>query len=76
MAFEKYAENHMKYTKKKCMVPTVKCSERSVLVWGSMSSQSVGLMYFIDGIINVVIYCDIMQKKLLYLLFVDLVMER
>lgn len=41
------------------MVPTVKYAGGKVLIWGCMSAEGVGELYFIDGIIN---FVDLLQK--------------
>ncbi|CAI9613930.1 unnamed protein product [Staurois parvus] len=45
------------------MVPTLKHSRGSVLLWGCMSAAGVGELYFIDGIINSQIYCSVLKEK-------------
>ncbi len=51
--------------KEKCMVPTVKHVDGSVLMWGCMSAAGVGELHFIDGIMNSQMYCSILKEKML-----------
>ncbi len=50
--------------KEKCMVPTVKHGDGSVLMWGCMSAAGVGELHFIDGIMNSQMYCSILKEKI------------
>ncbi|XP_066157547.1 uncharacterized protein [Euwallacea fornicatus] len=45
--------------------PTVKYGRGSVLVWGFMSASGVGLLHFIDGIMNQMVYIHILKTHLL-----------
>ncbi len=51
--------------KEKCMVPTVKHGGGSVLMWGCMSAAGVEELNFIDGIMNLQMYCSILKEKML-----------
>ncbi len=51
--------------KEKCMVPTVKHGDGSVLLWGCMSAAGVGELHFIDGIMNSQKYYSILKEKML-----------
>jgi len=61
---------HMVWQKKKKelesknLIPTVKHGDGSVLVWGCMSAAGVGNLHFIEGIMNHVMYIDILKQNL------------
>ncbi len=48
----------------KCVVPTVKHGGGSVMVWGCMSASGTGELHFIDGIMDSVVYCDILKNNM------------
>lgn len=50
--------------KPKNLRPTVKHGGGSVLVWGCMSASGVGILHFIDGIMNHWAYIDILKRNL------------
>ena len=56
-AGEEYADKNV--------VPTVKHGGGSLMVWGCMSSQGVGDLHFIEGIMNAQMYCNILAKKMI-----------
>ena len=45
-----------------CLVPTIKHGGGSLNVWGCISSQGVGDLYIIDGILNAQRYKSIVQR--------------
>ncbi|OXA56016.1 Transposable element Tc1 transposase [Folsomia candida] len=51
--------------KPNCLRKTVKHGGGSIMVWGSMSTNGVGKLHFIDGIMNKDVYQSILQKNLL-----------
>ena len=48
----------------KNVIPTVKHGGGYVLVWGCMSAAGVGDLHFIEGIMNHVMYIDILKQNL------------
>lgn len=48
----------------KNLLPTVKHGGGHVMVWGCMSSNGVGKLHFIDGIMNAKMYLDILEHNL------------
>ncbi len=50
--------------KDKCVLPTVKHGGGSVMVWGCMSAAGTGELQFIEGTMNVNMYCDILKKSM------------
>jgi transposase len=46
----------------RCIKGTVKYGGGSVMVWGSMSRAGVGELIFIDGIMDALMYCDILRQ--------------
>ncbi|CAI9533570.1 unnamed protein product [Staurois parvus] len=46
----------------KCMVPTVKHCDGSVLLW-ACSAAGVGELHFIDGIMTSQMYCSMLKEK-------------
>ncbi len=51
--------------KDKCVLPTVKHSGRSVMVWGCMSAAGTGEIQFIEGTMNANMYCDILKQSMI-----------
>ncbi|OXA46682.1 Transposable element Tcb2 transposase [Folsomia candida] len=51
--------------KPNCLRKTIKHGGGSIMVWGSMSTNGVGKLHFIDGIMNKDVYQSILQKNLL-----------
>ena len=49
----------------KNVVPTVKHGDGSLMVWDCMSSQGVGELHFLEGIMNGQMYCNILAKKMI-----------
>ncbi len=49
--------------KDKCILPTVKHSDGSVMVWGCTSVASTGELQFIERTINSNMYCDILKQS-------------
>lgn len=50
--------------KPKNLIPTVKHEGGSVMVWGCMSSKGVGNLHFVEGIMDHMMYIDILKKNL------------
>ncbi len=50
--------------KDKFVFPTVKHGSGSVMVWGCMSGAGTGELQFIEGTMNVNMYCDILKQRL------------
>ena len=50
--------------KDKCVLPTVKHSGGSVMVWGCMSAAGTGELQFIEGTMNANMYCDILKQRI------------
>ena len=48
-----------------CVVPTVKHSGRSVMVWGCISAAGTGELQFIEGTMNANMYCDILKQSMI-----------
>ena len=46
--------------KDKCAMPTVKHGGENVMVWGCMRAAGVGELYFIEGNMNSIMYCEIL----------------
>ncbi|GBM03653.1 Transposable element Tcb1 transposase [Araneus ventricosus] len=53
-----------RFGSKKYLRPTVKHGGGSVMVWGCKASNRVGNLVFIDGIMNHMIYLDILHNSL------------
>ncbi len=51
--------------KDKCVLPTVKHGGGSVVVWGCMSAAGTGELQFIEGTMNVNMYCDILKQSMI-----------
>ncbi len=51
--------------KDKCVLSTVKHGDGSVMVWGCMSAASIGELQFIEGTMNVNIYCHILKQSMI-----------
>ena len=51
--------------KDKCVLPTVKYGGGRVMVWGCMRAASTGELQFIEGTMNVNMYCDILMKSMI-----------
>ncbi len=51
--------------KDKCVLPTVKHGGGSVLVWGCISAAGTGELQFIEGTMNVNMYCDILKQSMI-----------
>ena len=51
--------------KDKCVMPTVKHGGGNVMVWGCMSAAGVGELYFIEGNMNSIMYCEILQQSMI-----------
>ncbi len=51
--------------KDKCVLPTVKHGGGSVMVWGCMSAAGTGELQFIEGTMNVNMYCDILKQSMI-----------
>ena len=49
----------------KNVVPTVKHGGDSLMIWGCLSSLGVGELYFLEGILNAQMYCNILAKKMI-----------
>ncbi len=49
--------------KDKCVLPTVKYGDGSVMVWGCMSAAGTGEIQFIEGTMNADMYCDILKQS-------------
>ncbi len=52
-------------SKDKCVLPTVKHSGGSVMVWGCMSAAGTVELQFIDGTMNANMYCDILKQSMI-----------
>ncbi len=51
--------------KKKCVLPTIKHGDGSVMVWGCMSAAGTGELQFIEGTMNANMYCDILKQSMI-----------
>ncbi len=51
--------------KDKCVLPTVKHGDGSVMVWGCMSAAGTGELQFTEGTMNVNMYCDILKQSMI-----------
>ncbi len=51
--------------KDKCVLPTVKHSGGSVMVWGCMSAAGTGELQFIEETMNSNMYCDILKRSMI-----------
>ena len=51
--------------KDKCVVPTVKHGDGSVMVWACMSAAGIGELQFIKGTMNANMYCDILKQDMI-----------
>ncbi len=51
--------------KDKCVLPTVKHGDGSVMVWGRMSTAGTGELQFIEGTMNANMYCDILKQSII-----------
>ena len=49
-----------------CLVPTVKCGEGSVIVWGCFSLDGVGDLHKINGIMRKEHYRDILETSVIF----------
>ena len=46
-------------------MPTVKHGGGNVMVWGCMSAAGVGELHFIEGNLNSIMYCEILQQSII-----------
>ncbi len=51
--------------KDKCVLPTVKHGDGSVMVWGCMSAAGTGELQIIKGTMNANMYCDILKQSMI-----------
>ena len=51
--------------KDKCVMPTVKYGGGNIMIWGCMSVAGVGVLHFIEGIMNSSMYCEILQQGMI-----------
>ncbi len=51
--------------KDKCVLPTVKHGDGSVIVWGCMSAAGTEELQFTEGTMNTNMYCDILKQSMI-----------
>ena len=51
--------------KDKCVVPTVKHGDGSVMISGCMSAAGTGELQFFEGTMNAYMYCDILKQSMI-----------
>lgn len=58
-----FRDDQGKKSKTKCIPPTVKRGDESVVIWGCRSAAGTGELQFIEGTMNTKKYCDILEQS-------------